>query len=649
MTSAHGRLAAGSAALLALGVGAAMFAPASATGPAGAAPTASARVDCAAVLATHTRQAAFATAAKATGVPAPVLLAVSYLESRWDDHGASPSTSGGYGPMHLTDVDADLADGRGLGADRLPEQSLATAHAASGLTRLSVRQLTRDDAANICGGAALLADHQRDLGHPVGTRTDPAGWYAAVATYSTAADRATAARFADETYRVLRHGQQRTTNDGERVRLAAHPRIAPATRQLAGAGFTTRAADANTDCPQVLDCEWIPAPYEQYGLTPGEYGNHDLANRPNDLSIDYIVIHDTEATYDTTLDLVQDPTYVSWQYTVRSSDGHIAEHVRPGDVAWQAGNWYINSHSIGLEHEGFAPEGASWFTESMYRSSAQLVRYLTTQYEIPRDRAHIIGHDQVPGTIPSTVAGMHWDPGPYWDWEHYMRLLRAPITADPGGPGDLVTVRPGFEGNEQPVTGCETAGEACEPQASNFVYLHRRPRTDSPLVLDAGLHPDETESSTEVWDIGARAAAGHKLVVADRRHGWLKVWWLGKAGWIDNRPEHRSVVKAAGSVVQVADEAGGAVPVYGRAYPEEAAYSGAIPYQTLEPLQYSIQPGQQYVLADSTVATDYYYAKSYNDSVPDDHTVVRGDMRYYQIWFGHRIAYVDADDVQVVR
>ncbi len=644
MTSASGRLAAGATALLALGLGAALLAPASATAPAGDGP--SARVDCASVLGTQTRQAAFGAAARAAGVPAPVLLAVSYLESRWDDHGSSPSTAGGYGPMHLTDVAAEQADGRGLGPDRLPEQSLATAHAAAGLTGVSVSQLTRDDAANICGGAALLADHQRELGHPVGTGTDLAGWYAAVATYSTAADRATAARFADETYRVLEHGQQRTTNDGERVRLAAHPRVSAATTQLADAGFTTAAADANTDCPTVLDCEWIPAPYEQYGRTPGEYGNHDLANRPNDLSIDYIVIHDTETSYQGTLDLVQDPEYVSWQYTLRSSDGHIAQHVRPGDVAWQAGNWYINSHSIGLEHEGFAAEGASWFTESMYRSSAQLVRYLTAQYEIPRDRAHIIGHDQVPGTIPSTVAGMHWDPGPYWDWEHYMRLLRAPITSEPGGADDLVTVRPGFAGNEQPVTGCgETAGEPCAAQATNFVYLHQRPRASSPLVLDAGLHPEDTASTTEVADIGARAAAGQELVVAARRHGWLKVWWLGEAGWIDNTP--RVVVPTAGAAVTAVGDA--PVPVYGRAYPEEAAYPDTIPYQTIEPLQYAIQPGQRYVLADASVATDYYYAKSYNDSVPDDHTVVRGGMRYYQIWFGHRAAFVAASDVTVVR
>ena len=50
------------------------------------------------------RQAAYAEAARAYGVPESVLLAVSYLHSRWDTHGGRPSVSGGFGPMHLVDA-----------------------------------------------------------------------------------------------------------------------------------------------------------------------------------------------------------------------------------------------------------------------------------------------------------------------------------------------------------------------------------------------------------------------------------------------------------------------------------------------------------------------------------------------------------------
>ena len=82
---------------------------------------------------------------------------------------------------------------------------------------------------------------------------------------------------------------------------------------------------------------------------------------------------------------------------MRSSDGHVAQHVNPKNVGFHAGNWYVNMHSVGIEHEGFAATGATWYTESMYRSSAALVKHLATKYGIPLDRAHIIGHDQVPG------------------------------------------------------------------------------------------------------------------------------------------------------------------------------------------------------------------------------------------------------------
>ncbi|MER6479744.1 N-acetylmuramoyl-L-alanine amidase, partial [Streptomyces filamentosus] len=54
-------------------------------------------------------QRLFASAAERHGVPQSVLLAVSYLQSRWDGHAGAPSVTGGYGPMHLTDAATALA------------------------------------------------------------------------------------------------------------------------------------------------------------------------------------------------------------------------------------------------------------------------------------------------------------------------------------------------------------------------------------------------------------------------------------------------------------------------------------------------------------------------------------------------------------
>lgn len=460
-----------------------------------------------------------------------MLLGVSYLESRWEDHDGAVSASGGYGPMHLTRSDLGRPTGlqmagKGEQDSRTPATT-GTLNRAVQVTGIAERRLRSDAVANICGGAAVLASYQEGT-----VDRSPAAWSKAVALYSGAADEQTALRFVRQAFSVIRAGESRTTADGSRVTLAPRQqaRVDVAAVQEAGLlepGLT------EADCPPALGCEVIEAPYEWYGAPdPGAYGNHDLVDRPHDLSIDYIVIHNTEGNWERALELVTDPEYVSWQYTLRSADGHIAQHVDNRQVAWHAGNWYVNMHSIRLEHEGVAARGAKWFTEEMYRTSARLVRRLRKKYDIPRDRAHIIGHDQIPGTTTPTIPGMHWDTGPFWDWEHYMRLIKAPIERDRHRT-NLVTVAPGFEDNQQVVTDCKP-GWVCRPQGTNFVYLHTQPNKRAPLVQDIGLRPDGSFSTRQVSDIGARAAAGHEFKVVGRKGRWLKVWWLGEEAWLKN-------------------------------------------------------------------------------------------------------------------
>ena len=596
-----------------------------------------------------TLASAFTAASQRYGVPEQVLLAVSYAYSRWDDHGASPSTSGGYGPMQLTDVDvtsaAERADGVTVPAPSSP--ALHTLDKAAGLTGLDATALKSDPAANIAGGAALLADKQRAMGLPLGG--SPSQWYAAVASYSGAADSKTASIFADDVYDVLAKGAARTTNAGQRMVLRATS-AAPDKTQLAKTGLGKPAGSGQAQCPRSLACEWLPAPYEWYGEpSPGAYGNHDLANRPNDMKIDYIVIHDTEGSWQTTLDLVQDPTYVSWQYTMRSSDGAIWQHVKHNDIAWHAGNWYVNMHSIGIEHEGFAATGATWFTEAMYRNSARLVKYLARKYDIPIDRAHIIGHDKIPGIKPANVAGMHWDPGPYWDWEHYFELLGKPFpkTKLPVRAGSVVTLVPGFDDNIQVVTGCDASG-TCPSQGTNFVYLRQSPSDTAPLVKDIGLHPNGIDGTTNVSDMGSRFDAGMKLVVAEKQGDWLAVWYLGNKGWFRNPASKPDAFSTPGLVVKPKPGLA-TIPVYGRAYPEQAAYPPEIPYAGNEvtPMQYTIGAGQAYPLADASIQTDFYNAKTFNGVPPNDHVQVIGKDKYYEIWFGHRMHYVRAADVNL--
>ncbi|GGV81763.1 amidase [Streptomyces griseoloalbus] len=601
-------------------------------------------------------QQAFTDAAAAYDVPPSVLLGVSYLQSRWDAHGGAPSVTGGYGPMHLTDARTALAaaDHHGEGTEdprgddarpplrpeaRAPRTAelparLTTLPRAARLTGLSPERLREDPAANVAGGAALLADAQRRLGEP--PSGDPADWYGAVALFSGADDTASAAAYAHEVYEVIRAGEARVTDAGQHLALDARPDLAPDTSTLERAGLRTASA-AGTECPRTVSCEWIPAPYEEFG--DGDYGNHDLGNRPASQPIRYIVVHDTEGAWEGVLDMVQDPTYVSWQYSLRSTDGHIAQHVKAKDVAWHAGNWYVNAGSIGLEHEGFLAEPDAWYTEAMYRSSARLVKYLAGKYGIPLDRQHILGHDTVPGPTSATIPGMHTDPGPYWDWAHYFELLGRPFEATGGKNAGMVTIRPDYAANRPVFTGCESAGEPCVTHGSSAVRLYSDHDESSPLIRDVGLGSAPT---TGVNDLSSRVSTGQQYAVAGRWGDWTAIWYLGQKAWFRNPGKQPTAVPAKGLVV-TPRKGLDSVPVYGRAYPEKEAYPEGVPAQAVSPLPYTLPKGQRYVTGGK-VPGEYYYAVTFDEA---SHRVVTGRDLYYEIQFGHRVGFVRAADVTV--
>nr|WP_190131650.1 N-acetylmuramoyl-L-alanine amidase [Streptomyces mashuensis] len=609
-------------------------------------------------------QRAFTDAAAGRHVPAGVLLAVSYLESRWDSHPGAPSVTGGYGPMHLTDAATALAsaphhsdpgeDARGdLARPRptgrsavVPETPapgalpprLRTLPRAARLTGLPERALREDAAANLHGGAALLAAEQKRLGLPLSS--DPADWYGAVAAYSGATDAATATAFADDVYSVLRSGVSRTTDTGERVTLPASPGVAPHKDQ-ADRLRLPRARAAGVECPATVACESIPAPYER--LEGKDYGNHDVADRPASQKVDYIVVHDTEGSWETTIKLIKDPAYVSWNYTIRSGDGHVAQHVRTKDVAWHAGNWFVNSKSVGIEHEGFLAQPDAWYTEAMYRASARLVRYLAQKLDVPLDRQHILGHDNVPGTTPGSIPGMHTDPGPYWDWAHYFELLGRPfhLTGSPYR-SDVVTIAPEYARHRPPYTGCTRPGQPCAPHGSGAVRLYTAPSENAALVKDVGLRPDGSPSTTDVNDTGARASTGQQFAVADRQGVWTAIWYLGQKAWFRNPWWQPTAVGARGRLLTPRPGLK-EIPVYGRAYPEKEAYPPGVPVQVVTPLPYALPAGQSYVVGQSA-PSEYLWATTFE---PAGHRVVKGRDQYYEIQFGHRIAYVRAADVRV--
>ncbi|MFF8694718.1 N-acetylmuramoyl-L-alanine amidase [Streptomyces sp. NPDC015144] len=333
---------------------------------------------------------AFTQAAEKYDVPRDLLAAVGYSETHLDGHDGEPSQDLGYGVMHLVSNPVNHS------LDKAAE-----------ITGRSSAELRHDTSANIEGGAAVLRAHADALGLDRVERRDVNAWYPAVARYSNA-EGATAALYADTVYQFLAQGIAAVA-EGEKVTVTGRG-VAPDKGAYKDSGSRGGLGTTSTDYPPAL---WVPASPSNYDTGRTE-------------AIRAIVIHVTEGSYAGTVSWFQNPaSEVSAHYVVRSSDGEVTQMVRDSDTAWHARSG--NPYSVGIEHEGFIAD-PGWFTDTLYRSSAALTRHLADRYGIPKDRAHIVGHVEVPGND-------HTDPGPNWNWDYYMQLVGG-SGGNPPQPGD---------------------------------------------------------------------------------------------------------------------------------------------------------------------------------------------------------------------
>lgn len=175
------------------------------------------------------------------------------------------------------------------------------------------------------------------------------------------------------------------------------------------------------------------------------------------LGVSAVVIHYTEGSYAGCISWFKNcDAQVSAHYVIRSSDGQVTQMVREADKAWHART--ANGYTIGIEHEAY---GNIWsfFTDAMYQSSANLVRDICSRYEsidghrtFYRDTldsgiclneglhdlggenacVKIRGHQHYPDQS-------HTDPGPYWDWNYYYKLINegTPVNVLEGEEGRL--------------------------------------------------------------------------------------------------------------------------------------------------------------------------------------------------------------------
>ena len=332
----------------------------------------------------ETLESEFQAASEEYGVPEELLKAMGYVNTRWempppeasdyeksDPKEGDPEARGDYGIMQLTQNPSENTLGK-----------------AAELTSLSEEELKNNRAANIRGGASVLAEIQGEE-----KPSDINGWYDAVAKYGARDGDGTL--YANPVYETLKDGASLETSAGEKITLEANPEAEP--RQL----FSAQASG-------------------EYGGSTfyGAHGSNYTGSSRGAGQINKIVVHVTQGSFSSAINWFRTSgANVSAHYTVRSRDGFIGQSVREKDIAWHAGNWDYNRTSIGIEHEGYV-SNASWFTDRMYRSSARLTANLARKYRIPIDRRHIIGHNQVPGST-------HTDPGRYWNWSKYMGYVRA--------------------------------------------------------------------------------------------------------------------------------------------------------------------------------------------------------------------------------
>jgi hypothetical protein len=153
----------------------------------------------------------------------------------------------------------------------------------------------------------------------------------------------------------------------------------------------------------------------------------------------FCVIHDMEGYYATTISYLNNCSVsASIHYMVNgkqdaTSDypaGQIDQSVREANYAWHARCW--NTWSWGTEHEGFASNPA-WFTTAMYNATGGLQAHLLAVNGKPKDRNHVIGHNQWKNTAwknwvnanysMDPTCNTHTDPGSFWDWSKLMSII----------------------------------------------------------------------------------------------------------------------------------------------------------------------------------------------------------------------------------
>lgn len=585
---------------------------------------------------TETVSQAFEQAAQEFHVPSTILEAICYMEGRLSANGGNPSVDDGFGCMHL------VQDGRGNALDRAARE-----------LGVSVDKIKLEMPTNIRGGADLLRDYALQLSSTHSLPTKLSDWYGAIAAYSNATTRSTALMYAEEVYKILDEGFSAEADDGETITLLAQA-VRPNVATAAGVkGSNTLPSgckvDHKVDYPGAVDC-LVPVPVYDCNQTPKDAPcTFEGAQRPNDYAIDQIVIHDVEGTAQNSLSVFQNPQKAASAHYIVASDGTIYQVILEKDIAYHAGNYWYNQHSIGIEHAGVDATGYRWYNAAEYLASAKLTAYLLKKYKLPLSHERIVSH----GTIPSPSATghpNHVDPGPYWLWDYYFKLIHqqgVPFPTQPATP-HILMLHPASARRPLGKKGREIG------MNFNFFYLYNGPSTAAGRIPQQGNGHDITDVSgcvepdisyyyeTRVLDPAGSGDMLYKIWygVEDQLHG-SKPSLFAHARLVWLAVPRGAVSPGKGTLVTLHASNGQPPQVYGRPTTGNSNIIGTAPAGATFASTYT-------VIEDGTDQNQNGTGNQDNGEtgIMDSTGVSDGaGKRWYEINYNHRQAWVPSDEV----
>ena len=164
---------------------------------------------------------------------------------------------------------------------------------------------------------------------------------------------------------------------------------------------------------------------------PADSGNYHAVSGTRTISRIVIHITDGGSKINGTVGWFKNPAAKVSAHYIVGQDGEVVQMVKHNDVAWHASS--ANGDSIGIEHvantKGLNP------TPMQYCASAALANWLASQFNIPVDRTHVLGHSEADPKTSHKAC-----PNAVWDWDYYMGMVTSATCYDPQTQGQSLSV-----------------------------------------------------------------------------------------------------------------------------------------------------------------------------------------------------------------